>query len=163
MAVCSVCKINTTEPLVTVRGKKLCPACLEAKKHAARTKDEKRAAKINNPERRAVEHFVCSLWSVPEVPIGVAKQLDQYEKTYRYADILYALHYFYDLEEREIPAEPTIGIVPYIMSQALQYRDILASATEANASFVADDTPETITIHHRPGNHQFLGYSVEDL
>lgn len=163
MATCSLCKLPSTEPLVTVRGKKLCPVCLEAKKKAAKIKDEKRAAKINDPDRRAVEQFVCMIWSIPEIPISVSKQLEQLGKKYRYTDILYTLRYFYQLEEREIPDEPTIGIVPYIIKDALEYRSMLESAAEANASFVADNKPTTITIHHSPGGQQLLGYSVEDL
>lgn len=163
MPVCPVCKSPTTDALVTVRGKKMCLSCLEAKKEAARAKDAKLAAKLNDPDRKAVEQFIISLWSLDSIPIGIAKQLEQLSKSYRYTDILYALHYFYDLEEHEVPAEPTVGILPYIMKEALAHRQKLETAAAANASFIADNKPQTIVVHHRSGAYQPLGYSMEDL
>lgn len=163
MPICPVCKVSATEALITVRGKKMCHSCLEAKKEAARAKDAKLAAKLNDPDRKAVEQFILSLWSLDSVPVGIAKQLEQFSKTYRYTDILYALHYFYDLEEREVPSEPTVGILPYIMKEAMAHKHKLEDAAVANASFVADNEPETITVHRRTGAYQPLGYSMEDL
>lgn len=162
-ALCPVCKTPTTEALVTVRGKKMCVVCLEAKKSAAKAKDAKLAAKLNDPDRKAIEQFILALWSLDAIPTSVSRQLDLFAPQYRYADMLYALHYFYHLEGKEIPDEPTIGIIPYIIREALAHKRRLASAAEANATFVVDNQPETITIHHRSVPHQFLGYSMEDL
>lgn len=161
-SVCSVCKIPS-EALVTVKGKKMCPSCYEAHKASLKAKDAKLAAKFADPDRKAVEQYLLTLWPSDQLPPHISRQLEQQSKVYRYTDILYALRYFYELEENEVPEEISVGIIPYVMKEAMEHKQRMASAAAANASFVATNDINTVIVHRRPSAHQFLGYSVEDL
>lgn len=161
--ICPTCKLPVDSSCISYRSKKYHPACLEALKSAARAKDTKLAAKASDPARKELNAFLLRLWEISDIPFVLDKQIEQYSKQYSLEDITYALHFFFELEGNEIPPEPTIGIVPHIISRALEHRRRIDEAEAANASFVPHEGYTTIHIQHPSLNGRSLLYSIDDL
>ena len=162
--ICHSCKqpIDSSS-CVTYKGKKYHPACVAAMKSAARAKDARKAAKSADPARKQLELDICHRWQLSDLPASVSAQVDQLASRYSYEDILYALHFFYDLDEHPLPDRPSVGIVPYVIDEALEYRGKLAATQQLNASFAP--VLESITLQvRRPANtFHTLTYALEDL
>lgn len=87
------------------------------------------------------------------------------ENSYTYSGMLKSLKWFYEKENHSIEdANGTIGIIPYIYNQALQYYYKLYVATTINQNNNITDTRREITIEspRKENKNLFLWFDKEE-
>lgn len=162
---CPICKLAVSPPCETYKGKKYHSACFETLKAAARAKDAQKSARNSDPDRKLVEDLLLEVFQLSALSPQLIRQIDQYSQQYSFADMFYALRWYFILEDNE-PSEdssPTIGILPYIFAEAMEYRQSLDDAAEANATFQPQTADTTVQIHRPANKYRQLGYDMGDL
>lgn len=91
------------EELVEIGSKRYCKKCAKEKQ-----------------ERDELSKYICQKMQVPFVPTSIQKQMNDFHEYYSYHDIQLALQYAWDIEKKYIKKN-TIGLVPYIIEEALKY------------------------------------------
>lgn len=167
-SVCASCHkpFSTTDSPVSYRSKPYHPACLEAMKAAARAKDAKKSAQLNDPALKELRGYLLQLFELQSLTPLLEKQIKDMhsnESPISYEEMLLALRYFYDLQGNKVSTEyvPSIGIVPYVVDEAREFKEIVAKAEEANREFVPEN--KTVVVQVRPSGWSDLGYRMEDL
>ena len=133
-------------------------------KSAARAKDVKASAALNDPDYLALENFLKSLYSLSSLTPLLTRQIKDLhtgESCLSYADILLALQYFYNIEENKPLDQPSIGIVPYVVEEARKVRDCLRDAREHNSRYTPKD--DTVTVYIKDQSAEPSRINIEDL
>ena len=147
---------------VRFKGKAYHPECLEKVKEKAKTKEEKKIQKVNDPSRAELKKYLCSLFQLTELTPLLEKQITELAPKYPYNEILLSLRYFFDLTGGAVDPErpPTIGIVPYVHDEAMRYWQQIESAQKQ--SELPQD--ETVLYRFTPSSETNpCLYSMEDL
>lgn len=149
--VCAKCKKEILDTPVKFKGKSYHSSCHAAMIEQAKKKNIAVSAKVNDPAHTVLIQYICSLFSLTNLSPLIAKQLDEFhnQRGYSWESIQLALKYFFELIPHEELETPTIGIVPFIYDEAMQYWETVKEARQANASYVSHEVTKTLPYHSK--------------
>lgn len=168
---CAKCTLPITPAAsgVKYRSKTYHPACLESMKAAAKQKDAKTSAQLNDPDLQRLTSYLCECFSIPALTPMLSKQVADLrtQRGYSYASILLAARYFFEmgqgaLQQDDDTRQPTLGIIPYIYDEAMRYWRTVDEANEVNQARTLQN--RTVIVPFSPKS-RFLDCScnIEDL
>lgn len=159
---CPSCKKPVDSSGVKYKGKLHHQECYEAMLNAARAKDAKKAVKASDPDRKELEQYLLSAFELEALTPLLRKQIDDLNKKYPYADILYTVRYIIEIDEGDLIQQPSIGLVPYKMDEAMAFKSKLDNAQKANESFSPSEN-ETIMIRKVKSTYSPYNYDITKL
>ena len=134
---------------VSFRSKPYHPVCFAKVKEQAKNKNAQKAAVVNDPALQQLTDYLCKLFSLSELTPLLRKQLEDLhnQKGYSWQNILFAVRYWFELGEGadEEPEQASLGIIPFVYDEAVQFFKTVELAKEHNASF----TPKNQTTVYR--------------
>lgn len=156
-ALCAHCGQPLAGDKVAYRSKNYHANCLEQHKSvliaSAKAKDTKKAVSLQatfDPDLDRLTKYILLHFQLDSLTPLLSKQINDFHKQrgYSYRDIYLTLRYFYEMcpppdeEERA----PTIGIVPYIYNEAMNFWKLAEEANEYNKNITIHES--TVTIRH---------------
>lgn len=156
LATCAYCKQPIEDAKSVYKQKSYHFQCLQnyktELKNAARGKDEKRAVTqpslALDPEYTVLSDYLCTQLSLSRLTPLLAKQISDIRLQHGYSsrEILLSLQYFYGYGEgREQEFASTIGIVPYVHDEAMEFWRLSEEANQHNEHC----TPTSKTVIHQ--------------
>lgn len=148
---CAKCgqPITPASSAVSYRSKSYHSVCFAKVKEQAKNKNAQKAAVVNDPSLQQLTDYLCKLFSLDELSLLLRKQLEDLhdKKGYSWQNIGLAVRYWFELGEgaNEESDQASLGIIPYIYDEAIQFFKNAESAKAHNASFV----PQAGTIFYR--------------
>ena len=167
-AKCPYCKQDVTPADGTrFKSRLYHKSCYDALIQSAKEKDSKRSRASSDPDARALESYLLSLFGIKDLTPLLQKQIADMRTRYSYQDILYAVRYVFQIEEPDtLPCAeqgfPSLGIVPYRMTQALAFRSSMEGASSSCDSFHPSDDV-TVQIHKPESHYHSCDYDISSL
>lgn len=123
---------TNSEPFVKPRANRYAhKACAEAAENE-KTQEQK--------DKEALEKYILQLFNISCISPKIRKQIDLYTSDnyrYSYQQIHKALRYFYDVRQHSTEkANGGIGIVPYVVREAVEYYRAISEAQQKNEAVI---------------------------
>jgi len=150
MIKCSLCKQEIIGTDYKKRGRgRYHNSCYEKLILNAEDSNKKKATSIKNREKESLNKYICTLFNIIEIPFIISKQIEDYidQLHYTYSEIEKTLKYFYEISSNDIENYTmTIGIVPYIHDEAIEFFEGLKLTNENNKKFIIHEVNSNVKI-----------------
>lgn len=162
-SICASCKLPLGEDCTSWKGKKYHEACLNIMKQAARAKDATKASKLSDPALIELTAYLCDKFQLESLTPYLRKQIKDFKSdNISYEDMLLALRYFYDYQNKNPSDIQSIGIIPYVLTQAKEFFRIATEANIYNSQHSIQN--DEVIVHIDPNKwSNGLHYKLEDL
>lgn len=121
---------------VSYRSKSYCSECFASLKDKASQKNQKTAGQMNDPAFLALSEYLCGVFRLEGLTPLLQKQLTEFheEKGWTWESIHKAARYFFSLSNPQGEQPVTLGILPFIYDEAMDYYRTVSTAEEYNRS-----------------------------
>ena len=151
MAVCPYCTKPITDGAVKYRSRQYHPECFEKLKQDAKQKNDKKVAKLNDPELEALEKYLCSVFDIPSVTPLLRQQINEFHQAgHSWDQIRLTVRYWFEMEEPNDEFNVTLGILPYVFEESDSFWQRAEEANRYNRTFTPHESTVVVPFISKP-------------